>query len=144
MLQGLVHSTFFFTPLVTIIISKLSPQRVASALGLSNFWRILGGSFGTSISVTMWDRREAFHHSRLVEHINSYNPLANEFITQLHSLGFTDKKAFGQITNIITNQAYMLATNDIFWLSGCIFGSLIIIIWFAKPPFLVQKSQVYR
>src|SRR5579862_4515979 len=68
-IQGL-GITCFFTPLVTIIISGLPPARIASALGLSNFFRILGGSFGTSISVSMWSRREAFHHSRLVENIN--------------------------------------------------------------------------
>ena len=137
-IQGL-GITFFFTPLVTIIISKLPPERVASALGLSNFFRILGGSFGTSISVTIWDRREAFHHSRLVENINAYNPISSDAINQLNALGFPGKKSLEQITNFVTNQSFMLATNDIFWLSGCVFAFLMIIIWFSRPPFLVKK-----
>jgi DHA2 family multidrug resistance protein len=140
-MQGL-GITFFFTPLVTIVISGLAPNRIASALGLANFFRILGGSFGTSLSVTMWDRREAFHHSRLVEHINVYNPISTDTITQLQALGFSGMKSLEQITRTITNQAYMLATNDIFWLSGWIFMCLLVTIWFTKPPFMTTKRPI--
>lgn len=140
-LQGL-GITFFFTPLVTIVISGLPPERIATALGLANFCRILGGSFGTSVSVTMWDRREAFHHSRLVEQINRYNPISTDTIKQLHALGFSGMKSLGQITRTITNQAFMLSTCDIFWLSGWIFIGLMAIIWFAKPPFMSTRGTV--
>jgi hypothetical protein len=34
----------FFVPLVTITLAGLPPQQIASAAGLSNFLRILGGS----------------------------------------------------------------------------------------------------
>jgi DHA2 family multidrug resistance protein len=134
-LQGL-GITFFFTPLISIIIAGLPPERLPSALGLSNFCRILGGSFGTSLSVTLWDRREAFHHSRLVENINIFNPLSNAAVAQLQSQDFPGKKSFELLAHMISNQAYMLSTNDVFWLSGWIFVGLLILIWLAKPPFL--------
>ncbi len=140
-MQGL-GITFFFTPLVTVIISGLPDERVASALGLSNFFRILGGSFGTSLSVTLWDRREAFHQSRLVEQINVFNPFSQEAVNQLQAAGFAGNKSFAAIANIITNQAFMLSTNDIFWLSGCIFACLVLVIWFARPPFFAKKNMV--
>jgi len=133
-IQGL-GITFFFTPLVTIVISGLPPTRIASALGLSNFFRILGGSFGTSISVTMWNRREAFHHSQLVEQINHFNPISYETLNQLKLLGFTGLKNMGVVETMITNQSFMLSTNDIFWISGWIFICLMIVVWVAKPPF---------
>lgn len=141
LLQGLAI-TFFFGPLVTIILSGLPPDRVASALGLSNFFRIIGGSFGTSICVTLWARREAFHHSRLVENINSYNPTSDATLQQLHSLGFTGTKNLGFVEAQITNQAYMLSTNDIFWISGIVFLSLILFIWCTKPPFMTTGKMV--
>ena len=140
-IQGL-GITFFFTPLITIIISGLPPSRIANALGLANFCRILGGSFGTSISVTLWDRREAFHHSRLVENINPYNPANTDGLQQLHALGYNTMEAMEAITRTVTNQAYMLATNDIFWLSGWIFLGLMLIIWFTKPPFMSSQGPV--
>lgn len=137
-IQGL-GITFFFTPLISVVIAGLPAERMASALGLSNFCRILGGSFGTSLSVTLWDRREAFHHSRLVENINPYNPISRDAVDQLQNLGFTGLKSYGQIVETLTNQAFMLATNDIFWLSGWIFICLLVIVWFTKPPFLATK-----
>jgi DHA2 family multidrug resistance protein len=137
--QGL-GITFFFTPLISIILSGLPPERIASALGLSNFFRILGGSFGTSVSVTMWDRREAFHHARLVEQINAFNPISHETINQLQNLGLSGMKTFERLVQLITNQAYMMSTDDIFWLSGWIFVCLLFLIWFTKPPFL-SKAQ---
>lgn len=139
--QGL-GITFFFIPLSTIVISKLTAEYTASGLGLANFCRILGGSFGTSISITLWNRREAFHQSRLVEHINHFNPVSHDFLNQLHALGLNHLTSFAALTQIIINQAYMLSTDDIFWLSGCIFMTLIVIVWFAKPPFLVKKGVV--
>ncbi len=38
---------FFFIPLMSITLSGLPPTRLASASGLSNFLRMVGGSFGT-------------------------------------------------------------------------------------------------
>ena len=140
-LQGL-GLAFFFTPLISIILSGLPPERIASALGLSNFCRILGGSFGTSLSVTLWDRREDFHHTRLVETINAFNPFSRELVHNLNQLGFPGLKAYGVIVGTITNQAFMLSTNDIFWLSGWIFLVLLVIIWLAKPPFLSKGGPV--
>lgn len=117
-------------------------MQIATALGMGNFFRIIGGSFGTSISVTLWDRREAFHHSRLVENINPYNQNLTESLDRLRSLGIEGQSSAEQIDRLITNQAYMLATNDIFWLSGCVFIALILIIWFAKPPFFGKTKIV--
>lgn len=140
-LQGLGLACFF-TPIITISISSLRPEQIATALGLSNFFRILGGSFGTSISVTTWDRREAFHHSRLVENITPYNPIATDSLNHLNTLGITGADGLELTTRLVTNQAYMLATDDIFWLSGMVFLGLTFIIWFAKPPFFTKKGAV--
>jgi DHA2 family multidrug resistance protein len=140
-LQGLGIS-FFFVPLMTMLISGLPPQRIASALGLANFCRLLGGSFGTSISVTWWDRRESFHQTYLVDSINPFNSLNTTFVHQLEALGMQGKAPFAWITNLITNQAFMLATDDIFWLSGCTFMALLFIVWLAKPPFMTIKKGI--
>lgn len=140
-LQGL-GLTCFFIPLITMVISGLAPERIASALGISNFFRILGGSFGTSLGVTLWSRRAAFHHSRLVPDINPFNPILSDTLHRLHLLGFTGNKNIGLIETMITNQAYMLSTDDIFWLSGMIFVGLIAITWCAKPPFMSSKKPI--
>lgn len=132
----------FFTPLIVVSLSGLPPSQAASALGLANFFRILGGSFGTSLSVTLWSRREQFHHSVLVEQINNYNPESVKTVHELQQMGFSNLKAYEQLDNVITNQSFMLSTNDFFWLSGILFLGLLVILWFAKPPFITAGHAV--
>lgn len=55
----------FFIPLIAMSISGLPPQRIASASGLFNFMRMLAGGFGASISIALWDQRQALHDARL-------------------------------------------------------------------------------
>lgn len=134
--------TLFFTPLLGIVLSGLPANRLASALGLVNFCRILGASFGTSLSVTLWDRREAFHHAILVEQINQFNPVSISTLNRLKEVGFSGLKNYELLVDVITNQAYMLATNEFFWLSGWIFLTLLLVISFAKPPFMSYTKVV--
>ncbi|HCA90173.1 MAG: MFS transporter [Legionellaceae bacterium] len=140
LIQGLGISCFF-TPLIAIILSDISREKMASALGLANFFRIIGGSFGTSISVSIWNDREAFHQSRLVENINEYNTFYIQFKDQLNDLGVHSMQSMGIIYRGIIQQAYMLATNDIFRLSAWIFGGLLFLVWLARPikPNLTTK-----
>ncbi len=123
----------FFVPLTALSLSDLAPREVASGAGLSNFTRILAGSFGTSLSVTLWDRRGSLHYSQLVEHINNANPLTQQALDQMKSLAGSTGAGLDMLSRVITKQAVMLATDDIFWISGCIFLALIAVLWFARP-----------
>lgn len=140
-IQGL-GLALFFTPLIQMLLAEMPPAKMASALGLSNFFRILGGSFGTSLSVTIWDNREALHQSQLVEFINIYNPFVTQTLSQLRLLGISGLKSFGVLYETVINQAFMLATNDIFRLSAWIFAFLFFLVWFAKPTFVKAKGPV--
>lgn len=132
LVQGL-GLAFFFTPLIVMILANIPPEKMASALGLANFFRILGGSFGTSISITIWNDREAMHQSHLVEQINQYNPFTMQALGQLKALGVSGREAYGVLYETVINQAFMLATNDIFRLSAWVFIGLLGLVWFAKP-----------
>lgn len=133
----------FFVPLTTILLAGLPANQIASAAGLSNFLRILAGSFGTSISTNMWSHRAAYHHSQLTENINNFNPAYVETLHHLQSIGFNQTITYQQLDQIITHQAYMLSTNDFFWLSGWLFLGLLALVWFARPPFMSNnKSKI--
>ncbi len=136
--QG-VGAPCFFIPLITILLSGLPNERLASAAGLSNFLRILGGSFGTSISVSLWNHREAVHQSKLTEALTIYHPQMLDTINQMQGIGMSQQTSYTEMTKILIQQSYMLATNDIFWQSGFIFLSLMVFVWFARPPFLATK-----
>jgi len=132
--QGL-GVALFFVPLMTIVLSGLPAGRVASASGLANTLRTLAGSFATSLTTTLWDRREALHHSHLAEGVTAFDPATRATLDQLHALGAHGAAALAALDRTIVRQAYMLATNDLFFLWGWLFLALIGVLWFARPPF---------
>ncbi|MGJ7611553.1 MULTISPECIES: DHA2 family efflux MFS transporter permease subunit [unclassified Variovorax] len=131
-IQGIAMA-FFFIPLVTITLSGLTPDRIPAASGLSNFLRITAGAMGTSLTTTLWDNRATLHHAQLSETINQGNNAATSAMSGLASSGFSSDQVLGQINRIVDQQAYMLATNDIFYASAILFLLLIPLVWLAKP-----------
>ncbi|WP_434632602.1 DHA2 family efflux MFS transporter permease subunit [Chromobacterium sp. CV08] len=131
----------FFMPLTTITLSGLHPSRIASASSLSNFLRILAGSIGTSITTTMWDRREAQHHSKLTEHVTQYDPASVSWFDTMGRLGLGNSQQHALTQLQITKQGYIMAANEIFWVSGILFVLLIGLVWFAKPPFTASGGD---
>jgi DHA2 family multidrug resistance protein len=131
-IQGIAMA-FFFIPLVTITLSGLTPDRIPAASGLSNFLRITAGAMGTSLTTTLWDNRATLHHSQLAETINQGNNAATSAMSGLTSSGFSADQVLGQVNRIVDQQAYMLATNDIFYASAILFLLLIPLVWLARP-----------
>ena len=124
----------FFVPLTSLTLSGLPPNMLPSATGLANFSRVVAGSFGTSLSIALWDRRTTVHHATLTEHVTPYSPATEQMLNAINTIGATPPTDAALLENIVNQQAVMLATNDIFWLSGCFFVLLTILVWAAKPP----------
>jgi len=131
-IQG-VAMAFFFIPLVTLTLSGLSPDRLPAASGLSNFLRITAGAMGTSIATTVWDSRAAMHHSQLVESVTQGNAAAGDAIKGLGNSGLNPDQVLAQLNGVVTQQAYMLATADVFYASAVLFVLLVPLVWLARP-----------
>ena len=131
-IQGAALATFF-VPLLTLGFSGLAPERIPAASGLMNFARITAGSFATSITTTLWDRRATLHHEQLVEHLTGSNAAMTQALGQLHAGGLTSRQGYELLNNLVTNQAYMLSANDIFYVSGALFVLLAGVVWLARP-----------
>ena len=125
----------FFVPLQQIILSGLKPHEVASASGLSNFFRTIAGSISTALTVTLWQHRADYHHAVLAEHVSAGNPAAAAYVDRLHVLGLQGAAAYGQIDAVVGRQAYTMAVNDIFWMFSLMFLAIIGAVWLARPPF---------
>jgi DHA2 family multidrug resistance protein len=130
--QG-VAMAFFFIPLMTITISGLTPDRIPAASGLTNFVRISAGAMGTSISTTLWERRAALHHAQLTESLSVGNDTMQAALSGLSSAGLTPDQALAQVNRLVDQQAFMLAANDIFYLSAALFLVLIPLVWLTHP-----------
>lgn len=124
---------FFFMPLTTIVLSNLHGNEVAEGSGLATFFRVLGGSFASSLTTWIWQRREVFHHANLTESVTQYNPAAMDYVNKM---GGPTQQHLAMIDQVVTQQAYMMSTIDYFWVLGWGFMALIIIIWFTRPPFV--------
>ena len=132
LIQGVAMSTFFLS-MLTIALDRIPPERLPSATGMSNFTRIVAGSFAASIITTMWDRREALHQARLSEAVGQNMPLQTA-MAELQHLGLNATQAAGAITRQMVGQAYLLASTDLFRLSAWLCAAMTVLVWFTKRP----------
>lgn len=132
--QGL-GVAMFFMPLTTITLSRMEGHRIAAASSLSNFLRVLAGGIGTSLATTMWEHREALHHTRLTEAVNPYQPASQAALQSLQQAGMSTEQSYGVLTANIAREGFIIGSNEIFWLSALLFLAMIVVVWRAKPPF---------
>jgi DHA2 family multidrug resistance protein len=131
-IQGIAMA-FFFIPLTTITLSGLPPEKIPAASGLTNFARITAGAFGTSISTTLWENRASLHHAHLAESVNNGSVAAQSAISGLGATGLSSDQVLGAINNIVNQQAFTMAADDIFYISAAIFILLIPMVWLSHP-----------
>jgi MFS transporter, DHA2 family, multidrug resistance protein len=131
-IQG-VAMAFFFIPLVTITLSGLPPHCIPAASGLTNFARISAGAFGTSLATTLWESRASLHHAQLAEAVNPGSPAAQSVLSGLNASGLSPEQALAQVNRLVDQQAFMMAANDIFYVSAVLFLVLIPLVWLSHP-----------
>ena len=141
--QGIAMA-FFFAPLVSISLGGIEPGRLAAAAGMQNFIRNLLGSFGTSLSITFWERREALHRTQLAEHVTAASMPSTDYLGRLGAAGVAPDQAHGLMDRVLTQQAYTLSSNDLYWVTSGIMLSLIILVWCSKPPFGARGAAVQQ
>ena len=131
MVQGVAMSTFFVS-MISISLDGIGGQRIPQASGISNFTRITAGGFAAAITTTLWDRREALHQSRLVETSTVYNPTFHHAMSNIGAQGFTTAQGYGVIMRQVIGQSYLLASDDLFWISAWLSLAMIGIVWLAR------------
>jgi DHA2 family multidrug resistance protein len=135
LLQGL-GVALFFMPVTTILLSDLQPHEIAAGGGVATFLRTMGASFAASLTTFMWQRRGVLHHEQLTEQITPYNPTVQQAMSQVPDT----QTAMGVLNQSITLQGLQISFNEIFYMLGWIFLSLIVVIWMAKPPFAAKAG----
>jgi len=131
-IQGIAVA-LMFVPLTTILLSGLGHERIAAASGLSNFFRMTAGAFGTSVTTTLWDSRAQLHHAQLAEHIGNYNNNSTQWLAQMQALGLSADQSLGLLNRLVDAQSYTLAADEIFYGAAALFLVLVGYIWLAHP-----------
>lgn len=132
--QGLAVACFFM-PLTTIAFAGLKPEQLASAASLSNFLRTLAGSVGASLLSALWERREAVHHETLTQSITAYNPVSVQAMAAMQEAGLSQTQSGALVARQITQQAFLIGSNEIYGLAAVLFVGMMLVVWLAKPPF---------
>ena len=128
MVQGISSGSFFIAT-ISILLDGLPASRIPAASGLSNFARIIAAGFSVSLVTTFWDRREAFHQSRMADMTSAYAPAFNNVLSSLHDLGLSELAAKSAVTRSMIGQAYLLASVDMFTVSAWLCLIAIVIVW---------------
>ena len=117
-----VGTALIFLPLSIAALGGIPRTEIPAAAGLFSLTRQMGGSIGIAVLTTMLERCELMHRGDLV---NQINPLRNPYlqrsllanyslIQQTHDSQLTSTRVLGIFDNIITLQANILASIDIF------------------------------
>lgn len=134
----------WMAPLTAISFARFPNDKLAMGQGMFHFCRIFLGGVGTSLFVTIWGRRATHHHSNLSDTINPFNPNSHALFADLENYGIKGKQALTLVDQMAWKQAYMLSTNDIFWVAGWVFFVFMLLALFFKKrkkalaPLLVE------
>jgi DHA2 family multidrug resistance protein len=125
---------FFLTPIVSLSLAGLPPEKLASASGLQTAIRMMSGSLIASLAQTFWDQRTRFHQTHLVESLTPFNAPTQSAIGTMRQGGLSEGQAWAVIHDGLDVQAHMLALNDFFYFSSFAFLAALAIVWFARAP----------
>jgi MFS transporter, DHA2 family, multidrug resistance protein len=131
LVQGVAMSTFFVS-MVTLSLNGVPGHQVPQASGLYNFARITAGSFAASLVSTVWEQTATMHQNRLSEVMGAQDPAFLGAIGKLQSMGLSAQQAVGAVTNQVVNQAYLLATDDLFRICSGLMVLLVPCVWLTK------------
>ncbi|MCB1181030.1 MAG: DHA2 family efflux MFS transporter permease subunit [Chlamydiia bacterium] len=137
LLQG-AGFAFLYVPLTTIAFTGIPSERLHHAATLFSFVRILFLSFGISLSVTFWERRESFYQSRFVEYMIPSNPAFVPYFERLRVLGLEGKTAAAFADQMVNIQAFTMSLLDLSLLASYICIGMMVLLFFFRSP---KKAQ---
>jgi DHA2 family multidrug resistance protein len=121
-----------------------------SAIALVSLLRNEGGSFGTSMSQTIHERRDQFHTLRLNENLDPLNPYVNEYLANAQNFFFqlsgdpvgAKQMALQSLANLRNEQASSLAYFDVFYLAWILGIVLVPLVFFMKRTVAEKGAHV--
>lgn len=132
----------WLAPLTALSFAHFPSHKLAMGQGIFHFFRILMGGVGTSVFVTMWERRATHHHSNLVDSVNHFNPVSKELFAKLDKYNIKGQQALQIVDNEAWRQAFMLAINDVFWVGAWLFIILTFAAFFFKKRKVSSVSEI--
>ncbi|ARK58626.1 DHA2 family efflux MFS transporter permease subunit [Burkholderia pseudomallei] len=123
----------FFIPLTAATLSRVADDKLAAASSLSNFLRTLSAAFGTALSVTWWDNRATYHYAVVSQAVTRASENTQRYVDALHAMGLHGARELSSLHQVVRQQAYMMATNDMFYMASVTCVLLAGLMWLTRP-----------
>lgn len=117
---------FYITPLMLLVVSEIPHEQLANATGIFHFVRAMVGGIGTSVFVTLWQRRTIFHHERIGSNVTQFSQPTADTLATLAQHNLSPKASLAALNIELDNQSALLAINDSFYLMAWVFIGLIV------------------
>jgi DHA2 family multidrug resistance protein len=136
----IVGLSMIFAPLNVAAYLYMPKELRGAAVGLLALLRNEGGSFGTSMSQTIQQRRLQFHNVRVGEFLDPLNPQVSAFLEQAQAKFYSQtgdaalshQMALQSLTELRNQQAASLAYFDVFWVGAMLAFVLIVLVLLMK------------
>ena len=143
LLEGICLGSFF-VPLTALMLHGLPPERQWRAVELAALMRIAGGAFGITLQTIIIYQRKPLHMTRIAEILTPLDPRYDQALEPLRTAGLSEQQAFIKLAKIAERESVLNAMNDAYWLAGCLFVGLSILVWFAYPTQQPAKPTAAR
>ncbi|MDO7834564.1 DHA2 family efflux MFS transporter permease subunit [Sphingobium sp. HBC34] len=120
---------FFFIPLTTLTLGSVLPRETASAAGLQNFVRTMAIAIATSLVLTEWGDSQRVARNAMA---NVLQPDQTQSV--LSGVGLSSEQARQMISNLVEQEAIVIAVDHVFFLSAIILFVAALAVWIAPKP----------
>ena len=131
-LQGVALS-FLFIPLMSLAMSRISPEKMGNATSIFNLMRNIGGSVGIALMTTFLARRAQVHQNHLVAHVTAGSGQTARLLQGLRANFYlhgadpvtASRKALAALYGMLQQQAAMLAFVEAFFVMALLFLAML-------------------
>jgi len=134
----------FFVPLTALLLQGIPPERQWRAVELANLMRIAAGAIGITFQGIVLYQRTPLHITRFAESHTVFDARFEQTLNTLIEAGFSETAAVAKLAKIAGRNSVIHAMNDTFWMAGCIFASLAMLVWFANPTKQAAKRTIVQ
>jgi len=146
----IVGLSMIFAPLNVAAFLYIPRERRAAAVGVLALLRNEGGSVGTSVAQTLFERRQQFHTLRLNEQLDPLNPAVRTFLQngqaffQQHTgdPALSNQMALQTLENARNQQALSLAYFDVFWSSAALALAMVLLVLLMRRSVAEKGAHV--
>ncbi|MCH9611407.1 MAG: Fatty acid resistance protein FarB [Chlamydiales bacterium] len=123
----------FAIPSYVVALSNIAKWKLANAVSVFNFGRVIGVGIGTAIGLSGWQSLQNIRYHQMLPSIGPKNIQLQPLLNKLQFL--PEQSRYAIIHEQLMSQSNTIAINGFFIYAAAGFLICMALIWFLKPPF---------